>query len=192
MKKLLAFFLCLSMLLGAVAFATELGTDAMEGQTTVSLTISPEDNEFVVVIPATAEIDPMTQKYEGQLILKSGWKLVSCNGLVVKIKSSANHTADYDFIRGDGDYWKMKNADGNLAYYAIHAKPAGESSWTGLDAYNNNGTGYKYFTKFELINVTRSSDNTVDTICDIRFKVTDMPTNPGVYTDVLTFAVTLK
>lgn len=193
MKKLLAFFLCMSMLLGAVAFATELGVDALEGQTTVSLTIDPESNEFVVVIPATVEIDPETKKGESQIVLKSGWKLVSCNGLVVKIKSSQNYTGSVDFLISSGGYWKLKNEESKSAQYAIAVKQPGETTYTRLNAYEGRtGTDSNFWTKVELINVARTDDNTADTVCDVRFTVPTLPTDPGVYTDVLTFAVTLK
>ena len=61
MKKLLAFVLCLMLAMSSVAVAgevTELNKDVMEGSTNVSLTIDPDANQFVVVIPATVSIDP--------------------------------------------------------------------------------------------------------------------------------------
>lgn len=192
MKKLLAFFLCLSMLLGAVAFATELGVDALEGQTTVSLTIDPESNEFVVVIPATVEIDPETKQADSQIVLKSGWKLISCNGLTVRIKSSQNYNGPFDFVISSGGYWKLKNGNGKTAQYANGVKPNDADAMRALDAYDNRGTGPYFWTSVDLINVSFTDDNSVDTVCDIRFKVPTLPTDPGVYTDVLTFAVTLK
>jgi len=195
MKKLFALLLSLSMLLGAVVFAEEmtvLNKDVLEGQTTVSLTIDPEDNEFVVVIPATADVDAVSKTYEGQIVLKSGWKLASCNGLSVKLKASQNYKGPFDFVISSGGYWHLVSEAGKSAQYAIAVKPAGESSWRALDAYDNRGTGSSFWTKVELINVSRSDDNSVDTVCDIRFRVPTLPTEPGVYTDVLTFAITLK
>ena len=195
MKKLLAFLLCMTLMLGAVASATEMTSESLEGQTTVSLKIVPEANQFTVVIPAVAEIDPETQKYEGQIVLKAGWKFPACNGLTVKLKSSLNFSAGKtDVYLSNGIYWLMKNEDGYSARYAIHVKPHGDTSWHMLDAYYKSGQSYgSYFwTRYDLINVTRSSDNTQDTVCDIRFKVPTLPTEVGEYTDVLTFVVTLK
>ena len=102
MKKLLAFILCLTMAMGAVAFAeemtgTELNKDVLEGQTTVSLTIDPEANEFVVVIPASVTIDPDTKKGSAEIVLKSGWKLPTANGLQVKLISAKNEAGNEKF-----------------------------------------------------------------------------------------------
>lgn len=177
----------------AAAFATELGVDALEGQTTVSLTIDPESNEFVVVIPATVEIDPETKQADSQIVLKSGWKLISCNGLTVRLKSSQNYSGTIDMLLTSGAYWDMINENNRHASYAIAVKPHGETSYTSLNAYKGtSGTINNFWTYVDLINVARTDDNSTDTVCDIRFKVPTLPTAPGVYTDVLTFAVTLK
>lgn len=192
MKKLLAFFLCLSMLLGAVAFATELNKEVMEGQTTVSLTIDPEANEFVIVIPATVEIDPETKKGESEIVLKAGWKLISSNTLTVNLKSAANGV--YDKSLTYDDHFTLMNADGVKASYTIAAKTWSGGNFDNLYSGNTSDIydDANYWKNKKLIEVSKSSPNTEDKVCLIRFTLPKLPTEPGVYTDVLTFAVTLK
>lgn len=178
MKKLLALILCLCLSLGAVAFATELNKDVLEGQTTVMLTIDPEDNEFVVVIPATVEIDPETREGFGSIVLKAGWKLPSCNSLSVRLKSAKNGVGSSSGSAGADFY--MKNENGTKARYRIISdRIGGQLNHVGWESKN-------------FISVSSSGSSTSDIVCDIEFSMTSLPTEPGVYTDVLTFAVVLN
>ena len=190
MKKLLAFFLCLSMLLGAVAFAEEvkeLSKEVMEGQTTVSLAISPEDNEVVVVIPATVEIEPTTQYGEVAITLKSGWKLVSVNELKVRIKEFANGAST---STSTSRLFKLKNAEGTTASYEIYYKLDTMSTYS-TQAFNAVPTGDNYWPTKNLIKVTKSTSTANDRTASLKVNVPVLPTEPGEYTDVITFAIVL-
>lgn len=191
MKKLFALLLSLSLLLSAVVFAEEvkeLNKDVLEGQTTVSLTIDPEDNEFVVVIPATVTIDPATKWGEAQIVLKAGWKFASFNYMTISLSAAQNGIADkiYDnkgtVTESGNQAFTLKNADGATAKYGIVTteKTAANVLYGGTSLLRN------------LMQVGRSNDNTQDTVKDLFFYVYTLPTDPGEYTDVLTFTVNLK
>lgn len=192
MKKLLALILCLSMALVSVAFATEteLNKDVMEGQTTVSLTIAPEANEFVVVIPATVTIDPETQEGTLDVTLKAGWKLVSSNSLKVRIKEFENG------IRSGTSYdmFTLTTVTGATASYRIYPKRATSSSYseTPLNNRNYTGTPNLYWEEYNLISITKATANTADQKASLKLKVMTLPTEPGEYSDTITFAITLE
>lgn len=192
MKKLLALILCLSMSLGTTAFATEteLNKDVLEGQTTVSLTIAPEANEFVVVIPATATIDPETQEGTLDIVLKAGWKLASSNALKVRIKEFANGVKSGTAY----DMFTLKTVTGSTASYRIYPKRATSSSYSEapLNSDNYVGTPNQYWGAYNLISITKATDNTADQTASLKLKVMTLPTEPGEYTDTITFAVTLE
>lgn len=181
MKKLLAFILCLTMAMGTVAFAeevtgTELNKDVLEGQTTVSLTIRPEDNEFVVVIPATVEIDPETSLGKADIVLKAGWKIPSANSLhvhLVNAKNGIEKTVD-----GRARFYLKDEAD-NEHYYSIRRTTSGFPL-----EYHEEG--------YRLLSVYKNGDSTRDAATSLEFRVTNLPQAPGVYTDVLTFAVVIE
>lgn len=192
MKKLMALMLCLSMVFGTVAFAAEneLNKDVMEGQTTVSLTIAPEANEFVVVIPATVTIDPETQEGTLDVTLKAGWKLVSSNSLKVRIKEFENG------IRSGTAYdmFTLTTVTGATASYRIYPKAATSSSYseTALNNRNYTGTPNLYWEEYNLISITKATANTADQTASLKLKVMTLPTEPGEYSDTITFAITLE
>lgn len=181
MKKLLALILCLSMFLGSAAIAeeVELNKNVMEGKTDISMTIDHDDNNFVVVIPASVTID--TDKKEGSfdIVLKSGWKLVSSNGLRVRVKEFANGVATHATYNA----FTLKNAEGKTVKYEIdYVKGSGGST--------NYLTGSSYNT-VDLIAVAKGNTNTADKKTTLKLRVPTLPTDPGVYTDTITFAITL-
>ncbi|MBE5809302.1 MAG: hypothetical protein E7318_00025 [Clostridiales bacterium] len=180
MKKLLALILCLCLSLGAVAFATELNKDVLEGQTTVSLTVDPDENSFVIVIPASVTVDIGTQEGTFDIVLKAGWKLVSANGLKVRIKKFANGTFSNS---GDNDFM-LKGNNGGTAYYELSYKKSTSTSYIPLT--------YVQWDDTELISVKKGDSNSTDYVTGLKIKVPTLPTTPGVYTDVITFAVTLN
>lgn len=195
MKKLLAFILCLTMAMGAVAFAeevtgTELNKDVLEGQTTVSLTVNPEDNEFVVVIPASVTIDPSTKEGTFDVVLKSGWKLVSCNGLRVRIKEFANGVAK------EAPYFTLKNSDGTSVGYSIYQTSPTSSRrvWLGLEtAYPSGSDDHKAkWDEHNVVYVTRTQSNQTDVTKNYCILLSKLPTEPGEYTDIITFSIELS
>jgi len=180
MKKLLALILCLCLSLGAVAFATEMNKDVLEGQTTVSLTVDPDENSFVVVIPASVTVDIGTQEGTFDIVLKAGWKLVSANGLKVRIKQFANGVIDSS---GYNDF-KLTGNNGGFAWYSLSYKGPSSTSFSNLTYSNWDST--------VLIYAKKGDSNSTDYVTDLKIKVPTLPTTPGVYTDVITFAVTLN
>lgn len=186
MKKLLAFILCLTMAMGTVAFAeevtgTELNKDVLEGSTNVSLTIDPDANSFVVVIPASVTIDPETKYGYFDVVLKAGWKLVSSNSLKVKIKGFANTPTSNNF--------QLKNAEGTTANYSL--------GYSGYSTAISDSNDYTYFSvssysSTSLITVSKSTSTSADKAASLKLYVPTLPTEPGEYTDTITFAITLE
>lgn len=186
MKKLLACILCLSMMLGAAALAaeTELNRDVLEGTTHVSLTVDPDANSFVVVIPASVTIDEETQEGSFDVTLKSGWKLVSSNGLRVRIKEFANSSNSSSFV--------LKNSDGSTGSYSLSAKAAGSSSWMSLCRSSGSlASGWANYTTYDLIDVEKGDSTESDQTATLKLRVPTLPTAPGEYTDTITFGITL-
>lgn len=195
MKKLLALLLCLSMVLGTTAYAaeTELNKDVLEGQTTLSLTIRPEDNEFVVVIPATVEIDPETKSGSFNVVLKAGWKLPSANGLQVRIKEFANG------VDNSSTPFTLKDSEGTTVKYEMSVKGTNFSRFISLmnrDVSEKDGQSTVYsafdYKTLNLISISKSTANTTDIKTQLKISVPTLPTTPGEYTDTITFAITLN
>ena len=184
----------------SAAFAeevTSLNKDVMEGNTNVSLTIDPEDNSFVVVIPASVTVDPETKEGYMDIVLQAGWKLPSANGLNVRIKEfangpKANHAPNSD---SPTEFLTMKNAEESIAKYAISLKAVGKDTYTKL--YNWFDTGAtpdttRYWKQRNLIHVERDDSNTEDLTANLMLYVPELPTDPGEYTDTITFVINLE
>lgn len=198
MKKLLALLICLSLFICSVAFAAEneLTKDVLEETTTVSLTIDPEENSFVVIIPSIVTIDAETQSGVFDIVLKSGWKLPSSNGLRLRIKDFANGPRSNVTASQSDDpaFAKMKNSEGAVANYKISVKSVSDSEYITLyDRYNpTTGLGMNNYWKIKnIINVLRTDSNATDQTASLKLEVPKLPTASGEYTDTITFEITL-
>ena len=201
MKKLLmlALALCLSMTVCASALAEskEMNKDVLEGSTEVSLTIDHEQNSFVVVIPAAVTIDPETKTGYLEVVLKSGWKLVSSNSLSVAMKGFANGVKESSSAT-DYSIFTLKDSDGSTVRYQISSARSSNTAYTKLHNYtyrNSNGsTSNNIYPNYDdsLISVGQSYSNTEDIKATLKLDVSSLPTKPGVYTDTITFGITLN
>ena len=85
--KALALLVCM-LTIASAAFAEDgeiqLDRNTMTGVTEVSLTVDNSADSFIVVIPSKVTIYPKTQYGYGDIVLKSGWELISVNSLKVK------------------------------------------------------------------------------------------------------------
>ena len=198
MKKLVALLLCMCLLATSAAFAeevTSLNKDVMEGNTNVSLTIDPEDNSFVVVIPASVTVDPVTQEGYMDIVLKAGWKLPSSNGLNVRIKEFANGPkADSGVTAGNTYFLKLVNSEEQSANYRIAYSNLKSSEATGYNYLGNNNeySTMPYWKTKDLIHVDRTDSNAEDIYTSLRISVPTLPTDPGEYTDTITFVINLE
>lgn len=179
MKRLVTLLLCCTLLLGAfsLAYATQLGPDLLSGQTTVKLTIDPKENDFVVVIPSLVTIDPATKSGEFSITLKAGWSIPAANSLGVYLKSAKNG------IGSSGAAFKLKGTNGKLYSYLLHVTPPGGSRT------NVTSNNYSYT---EILEVTKSTSSSADKVGKLTVTLSELPPDPGEYTDVLTFSVVLK
>lgn len=198
MKKLfvLALILCLSMILCSAALAqeTELDKNTLEGTTKVSLTIDHNENSFVVVIPASVTIDPETKMGTFDITLESGWQLISSNGLTVRIKEFANGV-DKSSSSTDYDIFTLKNSVGETVKYEIEAKFDYSydygTSYVKLHNYTQSSPYYSPSYNNNLISVSKETSNETDRTASLKLNVPKLPTNPGEYTDTITFSVNL-
>lgn len=158
------------------------------GTTSVSLTVNNSRDTYIVVIPSKVEIDPVTQYGEGTITLKSGWQLISVNGLDVKLTEAENgildgrNTKSSSITCTEFQNFKMKSEDGNTVTYAI--QPSGKYP---LTAVNYTSSTFSYY-KTNLITISKGGDNSIDKTCTLTFYVEKMPP-AGVYSDTLTFAI---
>ena len=213
--KALALLVCM-LTIASMAFAEDgeiqLDRNTMTGVTEVSLTVDNSADTYIVVIPSKVTIDPKTQYGYGDIVLKSGWELISVNNLKVKLSEAANGIEEgraYDIEPRSGhgikakafQNFKLKSAEGKTATYAIasnrHAHPftAGADTERTNSTATYNGTGGYYYYYFgtnyknaNLISVVKGGDNQADSVCKLTFYVDKMP-DAGVYTDTLTFSI---
>ena len=198
--KTLALLVCM-LTIASMAFAEEgeiqLDRNTMTGVTEVSLTVDNSADTYIVVIPSKVTIDPKTQYGYGDIVLKSGWELISVNKLRVKLSAAANgvgtghgysssYASSHDVTKEGYQNFKLKSAEGNTATYAIKSSKenypftAGTSTSSGYY-----GVDYK---TANLISVVKGGDNKNDSVCKLTFYVGKMP-DAGVYTDTLTFSI---
>lgn len=189
--KTLALLVCM-LTIASVAFAEEgeiqLDRNTMTGVTEVSLTVDNSADSFIVVIPSKVTIDPKTQYGYGDIVLKSGWELVSVNGLKVRLSAAANGIGTGESSGGSitGEVYQnftLKSAEGNTATYAIKSSKHQYPFTAGTKTVY----GAKYKTA-DLISVVKGDDNQKDNACKLTFYVNKMP-DAGVYTDTLTFSI---
>lgn len=171
MKKLLALVLASVLLLGVpVAYGTEYsgwgeGT-SLSPTSQVMLQIEKSDDSFVIVIPATLEVDLETMTGSMDVTLKGGFQLYS-HTLQVNLAGSANGM-------------KLVSGDYELAYTLHVTGPEGlDKDVTAADLAQNS------VALFRSISKSGSSDISVT----ITVTVTDTPSSVGTYTDILTFYV---
>ena len=212
MKKILALVACLCFCVAASVFAEEvsnqvqLDPNTLTGSTEVSLTIDGGEDSYTVVIPSSVTIDPQTQRGSGVLTLKSGWELFYIHNLKVRLTEAQNGIKTGIYVSdsyNDTKYYgnsvttpqfqnfTLKSTNGSETTYAIQASNKKTSGvLTGRTDFSNVGyhAGASYQT-FDLISVSKTDDNTSDSNCNLTFYVKDIPLDPGVYTDVLTFSV---
>ena len=201
--KTLALLVCM-LTIASVAFAEDgeiqLDRNTMTGVTEVSLTVDNSADSFIVVIPSKVTIDPKTQYGYGDIVLKSGWELISVNSLKVKLSEAANGVGTgqgYSYSNVDSQdvtvsayqNFTLKSAEGNTATYAIksskHDFPFTAGTKTNTSSTYYHGTNYK---TANLISVVKGGDNQKDNVCKLTFYVQKMP-DAGVYTDTLTFSI---
>ena len=183
----------------------ELDRNTMTGTTEVSLTVDRSMDSYTVVILSKVTIDPKTQYGYGDVVLKAGWELVSVNSLKVQLSGAENGIADnYIAIGSSTTYsdaylkdssfqnFKLKN-ENKMANYAIKASTV---SWPFAKTSRSGGaySSYHYSSAYDtnLLSVAKGGDNTEDKICSLTFYVKNMPADPGVYTDTLTFAIIIE
>lgn len=202
MKKFTA--LILSLILSC-SFTLALSEEEIEldrlnptGETTVTMRVDNARDTYIVVIPSKVEIDPVTQYGTGTIMLKSGWQLISINGLDVKLTAAengigsgyVNNISSSPVTESRYQNFKMKNASGNTVTYAI--KPSGFNyPLTGSSVYPLNSSYGSGFYKNSLISITKGGDNSSDRTCTLTFYVQTMPP-AGVYTDTLTFSIVTR
>ena len=196
--KTLALLVCM-LTIASAAFAEDgeiqLDRNTMTGVTEVSLTVDNSADSFIVVIPSKVTIDPKTQYGYGDIVLKSGWELISVNSLKVKLSAAANGVGDGMYYSSSatsvnvnvGEYqnFKLKSAEGNIATYAIKSNKHDFPFTAGTTTTYYRGTNYK---TANLISVVKGGDNKNDSVCKLTFYVKKMP-DAGVYTDTLTFSI---
>ena len=214
LKKMGAFVLVLVL---ACCFALAAGEEGTEevvelnrltttGSTTVTMTVNNNRDSYIVVIPSKVEIDPVTQYGEGTITLKSGWTLISVNGLDVKLTKAANgvgtgiSTSSYgstpsnDITNNYFQNFTMKSDTGDAVTYAI--MPSNNTPFTA----NSNAGGYSYSNNIRyggtmyntsLISVNKGGDNSTDQSVTLTFYVKTMPP-AGIYSDTLTFSIVTR
>ena len=194
MKKVTAFLMALmlafSLQMAIGEEVIELDRLTMTGTTTVSLEVNSARDTYIVIIPSRVEIDPVTQYGEGTITLKSGWSLISVNGLDVRLTAAENgvksQPPQYDITHSFNQNFTMKSASGESVTYAIKPEYCNPGPVRGLSAYSDSTcTPYD---QLSLIWVNKGEDNTSDLSCTLTFYVKTMPP-AGVYTDTLTFSI---
>ena len=189
--KALALLVCM-LTIASMAFAEDgeiqLDRNTMTGVTEVSLTVDNSADTYIVVIPSKVTIDPKTQYGYGDIVLKSGWELISVNSLTVRLSAAANGIGTggnsvESVANGSYQNFTLKSAEGKTATYAIASSQHNNKPFT---AYSN-GYGIYYKTA-NLISVVKGGDNQKDNVCKLTFYVQKMP-DAGVYTDTLTFSI---
>ena len=201
MKKIIALAMALALALSFTPALSEEEENTIEldrlnktGNTTVTMTVDSARDSYIVVIPSTVEIDPVTQYGEAAITLKSGWVLISVNGLDVKLTGAENGIGagvyninlPYPVTHSSYQNFKMKSASEDFVTYAI--KPSNFSA--PMHSMNNNNNYLGYYLD-SLISVDKGGDNTEDQTCTLTFYVATMPPE-GVYTDTLTFTISTR
>lgn len=170
MKKLLALVLASVLLLGVpVAYGTEYsgwgeGT-SLSPTSQVMLQIEKSDDSFVIVIPATLEVDFETMTGSMDVTLKGGYQLYSTT-MKVSLVGSANGM-------------KLVSGDNELAYTLHVTGPEGLDKDVTMEQLAQG------VALFRTLTTSGSSDISVT----ITVTVTGTPTSVGTYTDTLTFKV---
>lgn len=190
MKKIVSLLLAMCLLLSAVPAlaAKELNLDNMSDTTLVTLTVSADADEFVVVIPSTVEIDPVTQKATTSITLNAGWKLVASNKLTVSLISAQNGI-------NTQSKWRYSTM-GNYGRYAFQLKSeAGVTvEYEISSTYDSSGSingGNPDELKLIEVNKQKTTTTTEKKSKALFFYLYTMP-EEGVYTDILTFGITLE
>ncbi len=180
----------------------ELDRNTMIGNTEVSLTVDRSQDTFVVVIPSKVTIDPKTQYGYGDLVLKAGWELVSVNSLTVKLTSAENgigiatNSSSGQYLLPEN--FRLKTEDGKAASYSVHPVINGSAyypftSKSGSHSSGSSSNSSVYYgsdiNTFQLFYIIKSYDNTIDRTCEMVFHINTMPSEPGIYTDTLTFSI---
>ena len=199
MKKITA--LILSLILSC-SFTLALSEEEIEldrlnptGETTVTMRVDNARDTYIVVIPSRVEIDPVTQYGYGTITLKSGWQLISVNGLDVKLTAAENGIGSgcdsfydpYTVTNSNYQNFKMKNASGNTVTYAIKPSTINQP----LTSYIYNGNYPNGYYSKSLLSINKGGDNSSDKTCTLTFYVQTMPP-AGVYTDTLTFSIVTR
>lgn len=169
MKRFLALILSICLLMGfCAAEATTITGDGegASGETLVSLTIDRSLDSYTVIIPPTVVIDTVTEEGEMDVVLESGYKLISGNKIKVTV-SSANGCKLINEDNSNSWVYKLTYYEENMPH------------WIGSAG------------QFKIIEVTKTSDATIDHSITLYPKVDGLPT-AGVYTDTLTFTVTVE
>ena len=157
-------------------------------------------DSYTFSIPASVTIDPVTQYGYGTVTLKSGWTLVSVNGIKLNISNVANGVnngykkssiGDFEITSAEYQNFTLTTADGETATYAIQASGLKPFALQANSYTISNGSTYVCSTAYDhtLINAEKGGDNTTDQTCELTFYVQTMPA-AGVYTDTITFAIT--
>lgn len=187
MKKVFSFFLVLVLVFCSASAA--LADTFTAGSTEVSLTVDRAADSYIVTIPASVEIDPATQTGETQIVLKSGFQLIACNSLKVRISGFAN--SPWNISRTNNDCFILQSEDDSKCSYSISAF----SHWDGsqqrtLITTNSSLGAYAKVYEYDLIRVTKATANT-DCVARLLFSVPSLP-SPGTYTDTITFDIILE
>ena len=208
MKKIVALALAWMLICTVMAASSEeiiqLDGNTMTGNTTVSLTVDNSSDTYIVVIPSRVVIDPKTQYGEGTITLRSGWELISINGLDIKLTAAENgigqgspraessSPALNDITNASYQNFYMKTSTDKTVSYAI--QPNDRMPLTAYENAGSYGSGYRNGGSLysdSLISVNKGGDSTEDKSCTLTFYVRTMP-EAGVYTDTLTFSIVTR
>lgn len=208
MKKLFSFLLVLALLCTASASLSDTIT---AGEMEVSLFIDRAADSYIVTIPAAVEIDPISKSGSATLTLKKDWQLISCNRLYVRLTEAAGgisddyvykavtstitdeyilhspYSANFTMLYSNttGSFRCPYAIKASNAYYPFSGSTARSGSVNGINCYTHVYT-------HDLLSAVRGEDNSEDQTCDLVFYVPTMPTEPGTYTDTLTFSIILQ
>lgn len=176
----------------ALADEIQLDKSVTTGNTTVSLNVDSTADTYIFTIPAAIVIDPGTQYGYGTLTLKAGWELISVNEIDLAISNVANgvksNTQVTNIKNRDAMNFTLKNSDGSVSVgYGI------KSDKTSRPFANNGSISNPSTENYTntLISATKADSNTEDKTCTLTFYVYELPV-AGIYTDIITFAITTK
>lgn len=184
MKKLMAVLLIATLLcavLPAYADDIELDGNTQTGETRISLTIDRSLDKYTFVIPSDVTIDPETKSGSFTVTLKAGFELIACNSISIALASAANG------IKKDmgAAFTLVDSETGKTASYTIYFDGKNLCEKTDSAA-----TGYTNF-NCVAISATKATPTTNDIEAVYSISLNTLPSE-GVYTDTLTFKVTVK